>query len=432
MDRGLWRKLTCIALLSSSTLCVAQNSAITYRTPLFMRQPAAPAAPSVPGISPSPESSTQGLEISTQPLPERGDGLALWTFSIKGSRDGNQHTGAIIGRNPFTQAGTAKVATYIVPLIIRTHRIATTMDPRTFVFTTVPGDTTVDATAQDNVCLTAPNNVPATLVRRSPVFESSKFVFGATDIGTTQYLDAFQRASFWTALGSRTDSYHVLLDPVRTLDPVVIDAPANEGVAITDPQFFVASFGATFCPPLQLIDQVWFDSYLKGTVIPALQREDVGPASLPIFVSYDAVWSGNVAAFNCCEVGYHSSAGTPIPTQTYVVTHFDRSQLFGGPGGLDIENLSHEIGEWANDPFLVNATAPWGHTGQVSGCQANMEVADPLMGHDLAPVPMPNGFTYHVQELAFFSWFFGAPSVGANGWYSNNGTFLRDAGPLCP
>jgi hypothetical protein len=94
--------------------------------------------------------------------------------------------------------------------------------------------------------------------------------------------------------------------------------------------------------------------------------------------------------------------------------------------------LAHEVGEWANDPLVANQTAPWGHTGQVGGCQANLEVGDPLTGTDVPPVTMPNGFTYHLQELAFFSWFFGAPSVGINGWFSNNGTFLTDAGHICP
>jgi hypothetical protein len=47
------------------------------------------------------------------------------------------------------------------------------------------------------------------------------------------------------------------------------------------------------------------------------------------------------------------------------------------------------------------------------------------------PITMPNGFTYHWQELAFFSWFFGAPSIGVNGWFSDNGTFMTDAGPPC-
>ncbi len=84
-----------------------------------------------------------------------------------------------------------------------------------------------------------------------------------------------------------------------------------------------------------------------------------------------------------------------------------------------------------NDPFGNNATPPWGHTGQVGGCQNNLEVGDPLTGTNAPPVVMPNGFTYHLQELAFFSWFYGAPSIGVNGWFSNNGTFLTDAGPPC-
>jgi hypothetical protein len=45
---------------------------------------------------------------------------------------------------------------------------------------------------------------------------------------------------------------------------------------------------------------------------------------------------------------------------------------------------------------------------------------------------MPDGFPYSLQELAFFYWFFGAPSLGVNGWFSDNGTFSTDAGPNCP
>jgi hypothetical protein len=93
--------------------------------------------------------------------------------------------------------------------------------------------------------------------------------------------------------------------------------------------------------------------------------------------------------------------------------------------------MAHEVGEWQDDPFGNNPTPLWGHTGQVSGCQGNLEVGDPLTGTNVAPVTMPNGFTYHLQELAFFSWFYGAPSIGVNGWFSNNGTFTTDAGPVC-
>jgi len=95
--------------------------------------------------------------------------------------------------------------------------------------------------------------------------------------------------------------------------------------------------------------------------------------------------------------------------------------------------LTHEVGEWINDPLVVNQTVPWGGVGQVVGfCQENFEVGDPLTGTFLPPVVMPNGYGYLMQELAFFSWFSGSPAIGANGWFSNNGTFKTDAGPVCP
>jgi hypothetical protein len=44
-----------------------------------------------------------------------------------------------------------------------------------------------------------------------------------------------------------------------------------------------------------------------------------------------------------------------------------------------------------------------------------------------------NGFGYHLQELAFFSWFFRTPSIGAGAcaFYSDNGTLALDAGAAC-
>jgi hypothetical protein len=61
-----------------------------------------------------------------------------------------------------------------------------------------------------------------------------------------------------------------------------------------------------------------------------------------------------------------------------------------------------------------------------------LEVGDPLSGTLAPPIYNPfNKFTYHMQELAFFSWFYGAPSVGVNGWFSDNDTFSTDAGPVC-
>ena len=93
--------------------------------------------------------------------------------------------------------------------------------------------------------------------------------------------------------------------------------------------------------------------------------------------------------------------------------------------------MAHEVGEWANDPIGLNPTPAWGHIGQQPGCQDNFEVGDPLSGTLVPTVTMPDGFTYNLQELAYFSWFYGSPSIGAGGDFSNNETFLTDAGPPC-
>jgi len=294
----------------------------------------------------------------------------------------------------------------------------------------------MDTTIPDNNCLNAPANVPVTVVRQSPVFTPTRFVFGGTDVGTTQYLDAHLRASFWKVLGARADDYHVLLDPVQIMDPLVMDVPAGEGTAITDSKFFEPyGFTFSFCAPLQLISYGWFDTYLGGTINPGLAKVGIGVTSLPIFLSYNGYWVGDVTnLFSPGALGYHNINGYPLGTQTYAVVDFDRSGLFGGPPtGLDTEVLSHEVAEWGFDPYIYNGTPSWGNTGQDLGfCQDNLEVGDPLSGTDLPPIVMPNGHTYYLQELAFFSWFYGPPSIAANGWYSNNGTFLTDSGPLCP
>ncbi len=386
------------------------------------------------------------LNISTQSFPPGsvfvGETLPLWTFNIKGSRDGDHHLGVMVGRDPFRNPGTARAPTFIVPLIFQTHTVAASFDPKTFKFTTAPGDTTVNPTQVDNKCLAAPNNVPVRVFQQSPLFNAppKPFVFNGVQVGDTQYVDAFQRSNFWNVLGEDADVYHVLLSPVVTLQPIVIDVPATAGIALTDPNLFQAAFGFSFCAPMLLVDLNWFDSFLNGTVIRQLEQEGVNPGTFPIYMSYNTAWPvGDVTNLgNCCAAGYHSLTGVPLETQTYGVVDFDTTGFFapakntGSGPGLNTEVAAHEIGEWMDDPYTNNQTAPWGGTGQVSGCQANLEVGDPLTGNDVKAVTMPNGFSYNLQELVFFSWFYGGPSIGTGGLFSNNGTFTTDAGPNCP
>lgn len=159
----------------------------------------------------------QALAASSTADTQASATLPLWFYNVVSSRDNNGYFGIMIGSDPVTDGGTARVPTYLVPLIIRT------------------------------------NTVPATVFRQSPIFENAKFSFGGTDIGFTQYVDAFQRASFWKRLPDQSD-YHVLLDPVNQLAPIVIDVPAIYGT--TRP---ASSALRTVCGPLGIVDINWLD-----------------------------------------------------------------------------------------------------------------------------------------------------------------------------
>jgi hypothetical protein len=127
---------------------------------------------------------------------------------------------------------------------------------------------------------------------------------------------------------------------------------------------------------------------------------------------------------NCCIGGYHGAYGSPV--QTYSPFQFDTVGVFG-VGTEDTDIMAHEIDEWQDDPLGNNPTPAWGNVGQVSGCQGNLEVGDPLSGTNYPDVTL-SGYTYHLQELAFFSWFYGPPSIGAGGEFSDNGTFTAAQG----
>jgi hypothetical protein len=372
------------------------------------------------------------------------DHVPVWTYHVRNAgRDGLDHIGAIVGTNPFRDKRTSRVPVVIVPLIVTTHTVATGInlvstnppadgdadDSYNYIFTTTQGDVTQDSNAPDNNCLQAPNNVPSKLVYQSPLFQNAPFNFGGTYMGNTQYIDALQRAEFYQALGGDPDNYHVLFDPVRIISPVRVDVPANEGLAA--PTGFFKGSGSGTCGPVQFLDINWFDSYINGTILPQLRAEGIGPGTIPVFFLYNTNLASPVTDLSaCCILGYHSYAGEPTPSQVYAVAEMDVTGLFGGA----IENtgvLSHELGELVNDPYTNNEVPPWGNIGQTAGCQENLEVGDPLTGTGVNPVTMKNGYTYQLQELAFFSWFFGGQSLGVNGWYSSGGTFTSDAGPVC-
>jgi len=349
--------------------------------------------------------------------------LATFSYTVTSSRDGNTYTGAMVGQNPFGSGFTpTTVTTPVIPLIITTNAVATSVNKAGFI-TTRKGVTTFDPTIADTSCLSAPNDVPITLFQQSPIFQSANFRFGHTSVGDTQYVDAFQRGNFWQLVGG-TD-YHTLLNPVL-FNPVSINvASASDGLSLPP-----SALGITGCGPLGILTFSGLNSLITGTLLPQLAAQGVDTSQFPVFLLYNVVMSGTKATDlnTCCILGFHDSTGTPV--QTYSPIDFDTTGLFG-PAIRDTSIAAHEAGEWMDDPFGNNPTPAWGHTGQVGGCQNNLEVGDPLTGTNVPTVRGANGFTYHLQELAFFSWFYGAPSLAVNDWFSDNNTFKMDAGPVC-
>ena len=364
--------------------------------------------------------------------------LPVFNYTVTSSRDGNTYSGTIVGDSPFLHpAGSTKVPSQIVPVIVVTNSVFAGVDAKGNVLT-APGVTVFNPSVKDDSCLAAPNDVPLTLVQQSPIFNRFDFNYGGTDVGLTETTDAFQRANFFDLLGNGNASfnnnvtYHVILSPVHTVSAIVINVPAANGVAYPS-----AAFGGCPTGKVGIVDIAIYEPALFNAIATGLGAQGVNPTTFPMFVEHNVVECEAFAAgvncgtlaphTACCILGFHDSDGQ----QTIGTADFDTSEIFASPTP-DVAGMSHEVAEWMNDPFGNNRVPAWGHVGQQTGCQGNLEVGDPLSGMLAPPIFNPdNGFTYHMQELAFFSWLYGAPSVGIHGWFSNNDTFTQDAGPVC-
>jgi hypothetical protein len=249
------------------------------------------------------------------------------------------------------------------------------------------------------------------MILASPLFNASvDFVQGGTDLGKTQYIDAFQRGNFWGKNVKKNSSYHVLLGKPTILPEQTIKVSPSLGQVITNPisgRGLVGTFDLNTLQPI-----------LEQTYIPKLKQ--IQPDVFPIFVTYDVYGTvGGVSG--CCYGGYHFTLGGPPNSQTYSwSTTIDQGT---NNFAQDVSAMSHEIGEWYDNPFFG--------ANQV-GCQDNsqLEVGDPLEnGPNFGAFPYKvGGFTYNLQSLVFLG-YFGAPtSTSVHKWLS----FQNDKHNVCP
>jgi hypothetical protein len=342
------------------------------------------------------------FDISAIEKPAAVKTIPLWVGSDVTSGKGYRFV--MVGQNPLVKPKNpvTNIPTVIVPVVIKI------------------GAQTWDPTVTDGVCATTKSALTLTLL--SPVIRPVTLKAGATALGTGQYTALFQRANFWkySKPGGVSAGLTVNIYPVKTLAKVSYTPPTHGSQ--------VAPCGGM----LGAMDIEDFDPFIQNMLFKNL-KASLTPSVLPIFLLYNVVmFDTNIA--NCCILGYHNSFRNPNygnTFQTYSVSMIDMTGgAFTRPGDVsaDVSALSHEIAEWMDDPTAVNPTPVWGHIGQVSGCQNNLEVGDPLSG-TVHPIVL-NGFTYHPQELAFKSWFYrDSPSVGVNFWFSLFGKFRTPSAP---
>jgi hypothetical protein len=307
--------------------------------------------------------------VLRNPRPDLAPASTLPGWNSSFVYNGSTYNFTMVGTNPASSNVTTTIPTVIIPVkIVITSRIGrkSTWDPLT-VPSNTGGLTAVENTVQ------------------SPMFDSTTtYIQGGTNVGTTQYNDAYQRANFWGSVQTNT-GYHLILSPT-VLSEVTLSPPSNKGKT-----------GSPFGETVAEVDINWIDGQFK-TIIANLGLQ---PSQLPIFMTYKTY----LTQAGCCIGGYHTANGA----QTYM--HFS---YIDKPGNFsqDVSALSHEVGEWTDDPFVNNSTA----------CGI-LEVGDPIETEaNFGGFPyVLHGFTFNLQDLVTLPYFGAPPATSVNNFFSFQG-----------
>lgn len=294
----------------------------------------------------------------------------------------------MVGGDPATTNTISKVRILIVPIkmVFGPNNGNATFDPLTV---TLPNGQSL-----------IQNVLASPLLTRSVNFQQ-----GGVNLGTAQYIDAFQRGNFWSSV-STNRQYHVIFSNPTVLGERTIRVPVQDGNVQANP------FGSGNVGTMYVND---FDTDIQAIMA---KIKAVNPGVLPLFLTYDTYLT-EVPLEACCIGGYHSAIGSQPGGQTYAYTTYVDSP---GAFSQDVSAMSHELGEWMDDPFVDNSV----------NCADNqlMEDGDPLENNaNYGAFPYTvNGFTYNLQSLVFIG-YFGAPtSTSVNSWLS----FQNDEASVCP
>src|SRR5258708_2257447 len=146
----------------------------------------------------------------------------------------------------------------------------------------------------------------------SPMFQTGvDFTSNGVDLGSTQYIDAYQRGNFWGQVSLAT-GYHLLLGTPKVQPVLTLTVPAADG-----------KVGTEFGVRVGLADINWFDAQLQSYIT---SHTTIVPNSLPIFVTYDAYLTSG----GCCIGGgnkYHRPVVAPRRVAHRINTNHHRAVL---------------------------------------------------------------------------------------------------------
>ncbi|HZD86560.1 MAG TPA: hypothetical protein VE088_00980 [Gaiellaceae bacterium] len=229
-----------------------------------------------------------------------------------------------------------------------------------------------------------------------------------------QLEDATMRAQF-NQTGS--SNYHVRLNP-NVMPTVTIVVPQKHATLLQSGR------GVVFAD----VDINWWATQIKNLETKA------DPTHLPIYLTND-VMNYIGAPHNCCVIGFHGTIPVGLgygsgnskgqaKLQTFAWASYVAPGLYARANGgtywalQDIHALSHEVSEWADDPFVNNFVEPWvTPTAPQYGCTGILETGDPVVAIGFAmgknkyeQGPNPDGSQsadgyYHPEDEVFLPWF---------------------------
>ena len=388
---------------------------------------AAASSPSAFAASPTvvpegdPQFSTQG-SVAPQFLVNART-VPHWTFQFTDPTNHTTYQITMAGSDPRLN-GTSQIHTVIIPLKMNFE--AANQDLSSLVNQGYAGfvphiyNHTFDGTTK----------VAQTLA--SPEFQSDSY---PSNLGgdTGQNGDVFMRAQF-NKIGS---AYHVRLVNDAVLPTVTLDVPSTKGIAYERPvpEWRQAHGLQTNLDLTGLAESNWFSTELQS-LMGSLQ---ISPTTVPIFLTDNVLLytKGTPLGYQfCCTLGYHG-AGIPIGrgagaangqgsqgVQTFIYTAYVTPGTYSGfltdytgtrtsprptRGLSDIHALSHEVGEFMDDPFVNNAIRPWKSlTATQYPCTGVLETGDPVVGvwYGLPGNTDANaGGLWHPEDLVFAQWY---------------------------